>query len=167
MYEEHQECRDCGQDLPIQEFHKSNKHRSGRLTQCRKCRAATRPDKGKPVPAWSDRLDAIQESDLIRFSDLYEPTEDGHWIWRGAIASRYPVFWFSRGRVRAHRFALAASGVELTEHDHAHHLCGIPTCVRPDHLTALSPEDHREAHRELGKRRPRKTRRKKVGGRSA
>jgi DNA-binding CsgD family transcriptional regulator len=93
--------------------------------------------------------------------DRYEVNEDGCWIWQGAFnqACR-PVLW-DRARKRMGRPTYIfyervngpiPAGLEL------HHVCEEPRCVNPDHLWALTPEQHRQvtavSRREAAEGRP-------------
>jgi hypothetical protein len=40
-----------------------------------------------------------------------------------------------------------AYGQPIPEGFHVHHLCGRNDCTNPDHLIAVSEEDHRKLHR--------------------
>jgi hypothetical protein len=85
-----------------------------------------------------------------RISALFtiDPETDGCWNWTGAMSGgNYPGFTDDAGNfIYAHRFAYEAEYGEIPAHWHCHHLCGNRMCIRPDHLEALSPEDHRALH---------------------
>lgn len=65
---------------------------------------------------------------------------DGCWLWTGATdgGHRYGAFQYE-GRVqRAHRVALALSGVTIPDGMDVDHLCRVTLCVRPDHLEVVT-----------------------------
>jgi len=64
-----------------------------------------------------------------------ETAPDGCWPWTGALNAG------GRGRMTiggrsdyAYRWSLRLSGVDIPEGAVVRHLCGDPSCVRPDHL---------------------------------
>ena len=80
-----------------------------------------------------------------------DPSPDGCWLWTGASSSQagYAGFTDDAGHfIYAHRFAYERAYGPIPEGWHCHHLCGNHRCIRPDHLEALSPEQHRALHAE-------------------
>lgn len=78
-----------------------------------------------------------------------EPSTDGCWIWTGALSSQggYPGFTDSDGHFTyAHRFMYENTFGAIPDGWHIHHVCGNRKCIRPEHLEALSPEEHRARH---------------------
>jgi hypothetical protein len=51
--------------------------------------------------------------------------------------------------VRAHRYVYDLMVGEIPDGHHIHHTCEIPACINPAHLEALSPLDHKRAHKIL------------------
>lgn len=87
--------------------------------------------------------ETIQELELI-FASWITVDEDKCWIWFGKKKEGYGHLivngrWFSMHRwFYMHLVGPIPDGHEL------HHECGKPACVRPGHLTPLTPEKHRE-----------------------
>ena len=97
---------------------------------------------------------------LAQFINI-ESSTDGCWNWLGARSSQgsYPGFWVDGNFVYAHRFAYEQAYGEIPAGFHVHHSCGNRACVRPEHLIALSPEEHRARHSaELARRRAERAR---------
>lgn len=73
----------------------------------------------------------------------------GCWVWiRYVDAKGYARLSEGRKKLLAHRafyerrFGPIPTGLELD------HNCGNPSCVNPEHLTARTPVDHRERHKQ-------------------
>ena len=76
-----------------------------------------------------------------RFWSYVEKAE-GCWLWtRGKHSLGYGTFWDGTRLVKAHRFAYELLIGPVPEGLELDHLCRNPTCVRPDHLEAVT---HRE-----------------------
>lgn len=68
---------------------------------------------------------------------------DGCWIWTGARNNAYSGF----GSSTAYRFLWERILRQpLPRGMHLHHACENKMCVRPDHLEALTPKQHSQAH---------------------
>jgi hypothetical protein len=64
---------------------------------------------------------------------------DTCWLWTGALGGAgYGVFSFERTLIRAHQF-LAGKAPDGMVWDH---LCQVRTCVRPDHLEAVTQSEN-------------------------
>jgi hypothetical protein len=75
----------------------------------------------------------------------YEIDDKGCWIWLGSITC-----WGygnrgvpgARRTEGAHRFYYRQAFGEIPAGHDVHHRCGVPACVNPEHLVALSRRDH-------------------------
>ena len=73
--------------------------------------------------------------------------DTGCWIWQRAINGKYGELWpdGSRGQKwSAHRWYYAQKYGPIPEGQVVHHKCRNRLCVNPDHLEAVTPEDHVE-----------------------
>lgn len=78
-----------------------------------------------------------------RFASRYTVNEDGCWIWLGAARGAYGSFCYAAGRsMSAHRWSYQHFVGQIPEGYQIHHLCRVPACVNPAHLTPLSPREH-------------------------
>jgi hypothetical protein len=77
----------------------------------------------------------------------YEATEGGCWIWqKGVSGNGYGMAVVERKAVLAHRLVYERLVGEIPEGYHLHHVCGNRSCVNPDHLEPMDPEDHNRMH---------------------
>ena len=85
------------------------------------------------------------------FEFRHEVAEDGCWIWTGArVGPGYGALRVGGATVYAHRYALEKHlGRPLSQDHHAHHRCGEPSCVNPEHLEEIHIADHARLHHEL------------------
>lgn len=112
----------------------------------------------EPRAQWDDSLEITSE-DIKRFNThvVKSPT---CWFWTGAISSPdgYGRFTWQRGRKQrtmlAHRFALAASGINLNGLV-AEHFCNEPLCVRvcDEHVFPSTQSDNIRYAVRLGRHR--------------
>jgi len=78
--------------------------------------------------------------------------DDECWEWQAAQNSEgYGYFWFDGQNLRAHRVALALSGVEVGGQCALHH-CDNPSCVNPSHLYAGDKSDNAQDAFSRGRR---------------
>ena len=82
-----------------------------------------------------DPLGRFQPTE-VRFWRFVAKT-DTCWLWTGATASGYGLFWDER-QVRAHRWAYESEVGPIPEGLQLDHLCRVPLCVRPDHLEPVT-----------------------------
>lgn len=72
--------------------------------------------------------------------------EKGCWLYTGALIAGYGVYC----REYVHRLAVMNwgdyFGRDVEDGEHVHHRCSVPKCFNPEHLIALSPEDHSRVH---------------------
>ena len=67
---------------------------------------------------------------------------DGCWEWTGRRQQgRYAhgLVWVKGRYVTAHCLAWELTNGPLSAGVHLYHRCGVPTCVRPDHLVVTTP----------------------------
>lgn len=63
-----------------------------------------------------------------------------HWMWTGAKDSNgYGCMTVDRCRARAHRVSYEAFVGPIPQGYQIDHLCRVTSCVRPDHLEAVTP----------------------------
>jgi len=70
------------------------------------------------------------------------------WIWTGASTRGYGNCYFGGRYMRAHRvsFQLANPGINITGLN-IDHICHNPSCVKPDHLRAVTHKQNQEHRR--------------------
>lgn len=82
-----------------------------------------------PGPVWERFWSKVEKTDI-------------HWLWTGALNdSGYGVIWDGRRLVYAHRLAFLLTGGRVPDGTEMDHVCGVRSCVRPDHL---EPTTHAE-----------------------
>jgi hypothetical protein len=75
---------------------------------------------------------------------------DSCWLWTGAKADHgYGQFSSCDIHILAHRYAFILQNGPVAKGLHLHHACETPLCVNPDHVQALTPKEHKAAHRQL------------------
>ncbi len=76
-----------------------------------------------------------------RFWQHVEKT-DSCWIWTaGKVGGGYGAFSLTHSkRINAHRYSFLIHGGHIPEGYQLDHLCRNPSCVRPDHLEAVTPK---------------------------
>ncbi len=76
------------------------------------------------------------------------------WIWqRSRNSTGYGVGYKNGRNALAHRVYYEEARGPIPEGCDVHHLCGIPACVNPDHLEALTRADHaRESNKHSHRR---------------
>ena len=82
----------------------------------------------------------------------YLPEDRGYetpcWIWQGHVLPAGYALKRKHGvRKLAHRWFYELEYGPIPQGLHLHHLCQNKICVRPSHLTPLSPREHVKAHR--------------------
>ena len=87
-----------------------------------------------------------------RFWEKVSKSEDGCWIWTGAV-SGLPSFRYgnigvgsrtdgTRTNLRAHRVSYELAFGRIPDGHDIHHKCKVTICVRPEHLEALTKKEH-------------------------
>jgi hypothetical protein len=87
----------------------------------------------------------------IRLARHYTPDPaTGCWNWTGSLSTRYlyPTFTDADGNiVYAYRWMYEQAFGPIPADHHVHHTCHNNRCINPSHLKALTPEEHRAAHK--------------------
>lgn len=74
-----------------------------------------------------------------RFREYVERADSGCWLWTGVTNSQgYGYFWDGDRMVRAHRWAYEHEVGPIPDGFELDHLCSTRTCVRVDHLEAVT-----------------------------
>ena len=86
-------------------------------------------------------IDLLDDTEA-RFSDkVAPPDENGCHLWTAYTQPNgYGQFWYSGRMVKAHRYA--AGMVDWPPEIVTRHLCNVPACVNPEHLTFGSHADN-------------------------
>lgn len=71
------------------------------------------------------------------------------WIWAKSFIKGYGQVKINRQMRLAHRLYYERAYGRIPAGAHLHHVCGEPRCVRPEHLVALSPLEHRRLSAKL------------------
>ncbi len=79
---------------------------------------------------------------VVRFFSKIEQS-DGCWVWVGEVLPNgYGRLVYRRKRVLAHRLSYYLHRGAIPAGAQIDHLCRNRTCVRPDHLEAVSPREN-------------------------
>ena len=77
----------------------------------------------------------------------YVDKRDDCWIWSGPLdCYGYGVFSYSENHQSAHRASWAIAFGPIPAELQVHHVCGEPTCVRPEHLALCTKYAHTMIH---------------------
>ena len=80
--------------------------------------------------------------DQAKFWDKVDQTGDC-WIWTaGKNLMGYGNFRYQGKTHNTHKLAYEFTKGPVSDGFHLHHLCENKACVNPDHLIAMSPQDH-------------------------
>lgn len=66
--------------------------------------------------------------------DLCTITDDGCWLWNGALANNYPCIRIAGTLYKVHRISYQQWHDDLSDTDVLRHMCDNKTCVNPNHL---------------------------------
>jgi hypothetical protein len=81
-----------------------------------------------------------------------EKLDGGCWMWAGFVhRNGYGMVWFWGRPWLVHRLVYAMLIGEIHGDDEVHHTCRMRTCVRPEHLQALPPEEHSRLTRAMNR----------------
>lgn len=81
---------------------------------------------------------------------VFQDGDDGCWLWAlEPTTPGYPQMSFDGVMLAVHRLAYELLVGPIPEGHDVHHECEVTRCVRPSHLLALTPKEHRARHREL------------------
>ena len=86
---------------------------------------------------------------MERFWNKVNKTEDCWTFEASGNKWGYGQFWYMGKYIGAHRFSYMLEHGELPEGKDIHHICRNRRCVRPEHLEALTREEHNKKYRNL------------------
>ncbi len=90
-----------------------------------------------------------------RFWAKVQKTDDGCWLWVGAITSGgYGNIKIERGNTHAHRYSYELHFGPIPPHLHVCHHCDVRNCVRPSHLFLGTDADNAQDRDEKGRGNP-------------
>ena len=155
-------CTKCGVDKPLDAFSPAKRGKYGRKSHCKGCHAAYQRHKYATDPgyverqrdrlkAWhrGEKLDPIGLSRPVdeRFDDFLMPEPNtGCLLWTGGqFLTGYGKFKVNGKTFRVHRFAYWRHW-KVIDKPEIHHKCGNPLCCNPEHLQAVTPEEHKAIH---------------------
>jgi hypothetical protein len=85
---------------------------------------------------------------IARIEKKVNFTEDGCWLWTGAVArGGYGKIGVAGRHLVAHRVLYELIVDAVPANVELHHLCGNKACVNPDHLEPLVRAEHEARHR--------------------
>ena len=73
--------------------------------------------------------------------DKIRVMEDPCWVWTGTLNNGYPRMNIDGAMMLMHRHVMGAPAGS-----HVHHLCGVRSCVNPEHLEVMTADQHNELH---------------------
>lgn len=89
---------------------------------------------------------AYDWDDLAKYEDAWARKVDTRgecWLWLGARkAGTYGFFHYAGRQGKAHRYAYERFVGPIPPGYQIDHLCRNPSCVRPDHLEAVTPREN-------------------------
>lgn len=158
-------CTQCGETKPLDAYHKQKRGLHGRQSKCKDCRNANKREyfaipvnrernrqyqqsvrDGNPLPPISH----MRETAELFYEKLIPEPNTGCLLWTSTTdKDGYGILTVKQELAKAHRVAyVLAYGSIPAGHD-VHHGCFQKLCVLPEHLEALTPEEHAERHRDL------------------
>ena len=85
---------------------------------------------------------------MVRFMAKVKRDRWGHWRWQGPLQKGRGQFSFGgKQSVGAHRAAWILFRGPIPDSADVHHVCRVPDCANPDHLTLLTPAEHNREHK--------------------
>ena len=155
-------CTKCGVDKPLDAFSLDKSRKDGRRSHCRECMKAYQRDKRATDPehaqrqrdlckAWrrGEKLDPIGNARPAdeRFDDFLMPEPNtGCLLFTGSqFLTGYGSFKVDGKTIYAHRFAYWRRWKVIPKPE-IHHTCHNPACCNPEHLQAVTREEHEAIH---------------------
>jgi len=98
-------------------------------------------------------FDLAMEADRAGLFCNFSPEPNtGCYLWTGRTTKQgYGVVSINRKTITVHRAVYRLCVEEVSDDLDVHHVCEQPGCIYPEHLTALTPEQHRRVHCGLGR----------------
>jgi len=111
-----------------------------------KARGLIKPDANE-ILAGSGSALFIPSSQKKFWKQVIKLGKNDCWIWDGVIGTHERgVFTVNGQQMPAYRYVYIITRGFIRKGFHVHHTCQNGHCVNPNHLQALSPEDHRDRH---------------------
>lgn len=86
------------------------------------------------------------------FGSVTPEPNTGCYLWQGrATKQGYGVVSIACKTVPVHRAVYRLCVEDITDDLDVHHVCEQPGCINPEHLVALTPQQHRRVHLGLAK----------------
>jgi len=91
---------------------------------------------------------SVDDSIEAKVGAHIQPQPNGCWLFNGRSDSyaRHRMFGLTSA-VAVHRFVYETFVGPVPDGHHVHHKCETPGCCNPRHLVALTPKEHKAAHR--------------------
>lgn len=67
-------------------------------------------------------------------------------LWTGRVKEGYGILYLGRNPYRAHRVFYLLYNGKIPRGHHVHHACETKLCVNPEHLVAMTADEHLRLH---------------------